>query len=212
MVLYKKGSSGEVVKQIQKALNLYPDGIFGIMTEEAVKEFQKNKDLTVDGTVGPQTLAYLIPSRFKKSKRTINELIVHCSATPEGQNYTVEDIRKWHKAQGWSDIGYHYVVYRDGTVHNGRDVDLVGAHCNKGGHNQHSIGICYIGGVENKKGVSASMQKAKDTRTEEQKAALLSLLIDLKKLYPQAQIWGHHDFDSGKDCPSFDARNEYRSL
>lgn len=212
-MVYKKGSpKSEVVKQIQKALHLYPDGIFGILTEEAVKEFQKNNGLTVDGVVGPKTLAYLIPLKWKKSKRYINELIVHCSATPEGNNITVDDIRADHKKQGWSDIGYHYVIYRDGSIHNGRDVDLVGAHCAKNGHNQHSIGICYIGGVENKPGVPYYKQKAKDTRTEAQKAALLSLLVDLKKLYPQAQVWGHHDFDSGKDCPSFDARNEYRKL
>lgn len=212
MTLYKKGSKGEIVKQIQKALHLYPDGIFGILTEEAVKEFQRATGLSVDGVVGPQTLAYLIPLRMKKSKRFIKELIVHCSATPEGKDYTVDDIRAWHKQQGWSDIGYHYVIYRDGTIVNGRDVDLVGAHCNKNGHNQNSIGICYIGGTENKSGVPQHLQKAKDTRTEEQKMSLLSLLLDLKKYYPNAQIWGHHDFDSSKDCPSFDARKEYKKL
>ena len=212
MVLYKKGSKGEVVKQIQKALHLYPDGIFGILTEEAVKEFQKSKGLSPDGIVGPKTLAYLIPFKLKKSKRIINELIVHCSATPEGNDYTVENIRADHKKQGWSDIGYHYVIYRDGTVHMGRDVDLVGAHCAKGGHNQHSIGICYIGGVENKPNTPYHLLKAKDTRTDEQKTALLSLLLDLKKMYPQAKIYGHRDFDSGKECPSFNAKSEYSRL
>lgn len=209
-MVYKKGSRGEIVKQIQKALHLYPDGIFGVLTEEAVREFQKDNGLNVDGVVGPKTLAHLIPFRLKKSKRYINELIVHCSATPEGQNYTVDDIRKWHISQGWSDIGYHYVIHRDGTIHNGRDVDLVGAHCSKNGHNQHSIGVCYIGGVENKPNTPYALLKAKDTRTDAQKGALVCLLYDLKKLYPKAQIWGHRDFDSSKKCPSFDARNEYR--
>jgi N-acetylmuramoyl-L-alanine amidase len=215
MTLYRKGSpKSEVVRQIQKALKLYPDGIFGILTEEAVKEFQEKNGLKADGIVGPATLAVLLKKSFslRKSKRYINELIVHCSATPEGCDYTVEDIRKWHKSSGWSDIGYHYVIYRNGTIVNGRDVDLVGAHCAKGGHNQHSIGICYIGGVENKPGIPVHLQKPKDTRTEAQKMALLSLLIDLKKLYPSATIWGHHDFDKGKDCPSFDARAEYKNL
>lgn len=212
-MVYKKGSpKSEVVKQIQKALHLYPDGIFGILTEEAVKEFQQANGLIVDGIVGPKTLAYLIPFRLKKSKRIIKELIVHCSATPEGKDYTVEDIRRDHKKQGWSDIGYHYVIYRDGTIHEGRDVDLIGAHCSKGGHNQYSIGICYIGGVENKANTPYQLLKAKDTRTEEQKTSLLSLLLDLKKLYPQAQIYGHRDFDSGKECPSFNAKSEYRRL
>lgn len=212
MTLYKRGSKGLVVKQIQKALHLYQDGIFGILTEEAVKEFQRANGLTVDGIVGPETLSYLIPLRLKKSKRYINEIIIHCSATPEGRDYTVERIREDHKKQGWSDIGYHYVIYRDGTIHEGRDVDLVGAHCAKGGHNQHSIGICYIGGVENKAGIPYHLLKAKDTRTEDQKKALLSLLLLLKKIYPQAQVWGHRDFDSNKDCPSFDARKEYKMI
>lgn len=207
MTLYRKGSRGEVVRQIQIALHLYPDGIFGVNTEQAVKEFQKRNNLNPDGIVGPLTLAKLIPQRFKKSKRTITELIVHCSATPEGVDYTVDDIRRWHKQQGWSDIGYHYVVYRNGLIVDGRDVDLIGAHCLKGGHNTHSIGICYVGGVD-----KDDMKKSKDTRTHEQRAALKAILIDLKRLYPNAKIYGHRDFDKGKDCPSFDARTEYSEL
>lgn len=212
MELYKKGSRGEMVKQIQIALHLLPDGIFGPLTEEAVREFQKTKGLAVDGIVGPATLAMLIPKRLKKSKRRIDEIIIHCSATPEGRDHNVEDIRRWHKQQGWSDIGYHYVVYLDGDIEIGRDVDLIGAHCAKGGHNLNSIGVCYVGGVENKEGVPAAKQKPKDTRTEQQKASLLSLLYDLKKLYPNAKIYGHHDFDPMKACPCFDAKDEYRKL
>lgn len=213
MELYKKGSpKSEIVRQIQIALHLYPDGIFGIMTEEAVRDFQRENNLTVDGIVGPATLAKLIPFRIKKSRRVIKEIIIHCSATPEGRDYTIEQIRKDHKQRGWSDIGYHYVIYRDGTIHNGRDVDIIGAHCAAGGHNKYSIGICYIGGVENKEGVPYNRQKPKDTRTEEQRAALLSLLLDLRKIYPNAAIYGHHDFEPHKECPSFDARKEYRRV
>ena len=212
VTLYKMGSRGDMVRQIQKALHLIPDGIFGILTKEAVEAFQKENGLTADGVVGPATLARLLPQRLKKSKRKITELIVHCSATPEGRDYTVEQIRKDHMKQGWSDIGYHYVIYRDGTIVNGRDVDYIGAHCSKGGHNTYSIGICYIGGVANLPNVPYAKQPKKDTRTEQQKASLLSLLYDLKKLYPKARIYGHHDFDKGKDCPSFDAKKEYENL
>ena len=210
MELYKIGSQkSEVVKQIQKALHLYPDGIFGKLTEEAVKDFQAKNSLKVDGIVGPATLAKLIPQRFKKSKRTIDEIIVHCTATPEYKHYTVSDIRKWHTTpvnkggRGWSDIGYHYIVYLDGTVVEGRDVDIAGAHCV--GHNSHSIGVCYVGGIDR------YTKKAKDTRTELQKNALLNLLMDLKKLYKNATIHGHRDF-ANKACPSFDATKEYRRL
>jgi N-acetylmuramoyl-L-alanine amidase len=204
MELYKRGSQGEVVKQIQKALHLLPDGKYGVMTEEAVRAFQISHGLTPDGVVGPATLAKLIPARLKKSKRTIREIIIHCSATPEGRDYTVEDIRRWHKEQGWSDIGYHYVVYRNGHIEPGRNVDTIGAHCT--GHNSNSIGICYIGGV------ARDGKTAKDTRTLAQKAALLSLLVDLRKLYPNAIIIGHRDYDNGKECPSFNAKTEYHNI
>lgn len=217
MNLYKRGSTGEVVKQIQKALAgagfaVIPDGIYGKITEEAVKAYQSRNGLKSDGIVGPATLAKLIPCRFKKSKRRIKEIIIHCTATPEGQNYTVEQCRADHKKQGWSDIGYHYLIYRDGSVHEGRNVDYIGAHCAAGGHNTYSIGIAYVGGVENKPGVPYARQKPKDTRTLAQKAALLSLLMDLRKLYPDAKIYGHHDFEPKKQCPCFDAKLEYRRL
>lgn len=211
MILYKKGSRGEGVKQIQIALHLYPDGIFGTLTEEAVKEFQKEHNLTIDGIVGPNTFNVLTNgSQLKKSKRRINSIIVHCSATPEGRDYTVDQIKKDHKEQGWSDIGYHYVIYRDGSIHEGRNVDIIGAHCE--GYNSNSIGVCYIGGLENKPNVEYKKLKAKDTRTEAQKRALIELLSKLKKYYPGAKIYGHHDFNKGKDCPSFDAKNEYKNL
>lgn len=211
MTIYKQGSRGETVKQIQKALNLYPDGIFGPLTTEAVKTFQKEHGLTADGLVGPATLAKLLPTitGLKKSRRTITEIIIHCTATPEGKDYTVVDIRRWHTlpvskgGRGWSDIGYHYIVYRDGSVHEGRDVNISGAHCT--GHNARSIGIVYVGGMD------AKNKEAKDTRTEAQKATLLSLLLDLRKLYPQAKIHSHRDF-AAKVCPSFDATQEYRRI
>ena len=211
MILYKKGNREEGVKQIQIALHLYPDGIFGTLTEEAVKEFQKEHNLAIDGIVGPNTFNVLTNgSQLKKSKRRINSIIVHCSATPEGRDYTVDQIKKDHKEQGWSDIGYHYVIYRDGSIHEGRNVDIIGAHCE--GYNSNSIGVCYIGGLENKPNVEYKKLKAKDTRTEAQKRALIELLNKLKKYYPEAKIYGHHDFNKGKDCPSFDAKNEYKNL
>ena len=200
---YKRGSRGEVVKQIQKALKLYPDGIFGALTEERVKLFQAEKGLTVDGIVGPATLALLIPMRLKKSKRKIKEIIIHCTATPEGREYSVDDIRKWHLARGFSDIGYHYVIHLDGEIEVGRDVDISGAHCS--GHNANSIGVCYVGGV------AKDGKTPKDTRTLEQKSSLTNLIFDLKRLYPLAEIHGHRDF-ANKACPSFDATKEFRRI
>lgn len=209
MELYKLGSKGEMVKQIQKALHLFPDGIFGKVTESAVMDFQKSVGLKQDGIVGPATLAKLIPCRLKKSKRTIKEIIVHCTATPEGKDCTIADITRWHKDRGFATIGYHYVIYRDGTVHEGRDVNLIGAHCTN--HNSYSIGVCYVGGLKFVPNVPTNKLPAKDTRNEKQKAAMLSLLLDLKKLYPNAKIYGHRDF-ANRSCPCFDAKNEYKNL
>ena len=209
MTIYKQGSRGELVKQIQRALKLYPDGIYGPMTAERVREFQAAHGLKVDGMVGPATLGRLLPPvvatvlKMKKSRRTITEIIIHCSATPEGKDYTVDDITRWHKQRGFTTIGYHYVVYRDGSIHDGRDVDVAGAHCT--GHNSHSIGVCYVGGID------AESRQPKDTRTEAQKASMLSLLIDLKKMYPGAKIHGHRDF-AAKACPCFDATREYMRI
>ena len=135
--------------------------------------------------------------------RTINEIIIHCADTPAGRDNTVADITAWHKDRGFRTIGYHYVIYRDGSIHTGRPVQEIGAHCK--GHNAHSIGICYIGGK------SADGKRHEDTRTPEQKEALLSLLRQLKAQYPNATVYGHRDFSS-KPCPCFDARSEYKSL
>ncbi len=212
MELYKVGSRGAMVRRIQQAVGCYPDGVFGKLTEESVKAWQLAHGLIPDGIVGAKTLAKMFPQvlGFKKSKRRIDLILVHCTATADGKDFTVEQIRGWHtapkpKGNGWSDIGYHYVIYRDGTIHEGRSVDVSGAHCE--GWNAHSIGIVYVGGCE-KDG-----KTPKDTRTDEQKAALLSLLMDLRKMYPQAKIAGHRDYDKrGKKCPSFDAKTEYKDI
>lgn len=135
--------------------------------------------------------------------RTINEIIVHCSATPEGKDYTVKQIDQWHRQRGFDCIGYHYVIYRDGTVHKGRDEQRIGAHCK--GHNANSIGVCYIGGC------ATDGKAPKDTRTAAQKAALVKLLRELRKRYSKAVIHGHRDF-AAKACPSFDATKEYAVL
>ena len=199
MVL-KLGSRGNEVKVLQEKLNLKVDGIFGPLTEEAVKDFQRSNGLEVDGIVGANTLSKL---NLSVNKRTIKELIVHCSATPEGKDYSVDTIRQWHLQRGFSDIGYHYVIYRDGSIHIGRDESIIGAHCT--GHNTNSIGVCYLGGC------ASDGKTPKDTRTTEQKQSLVKLLKELKTKYPQASIHGHRDFSS-KACPSFDATKEYSSI
>lgn len=205
MEVLKKGSRGNDVKTLQRLLHLYEDGIFGTLTEEAVKEFQEAHGLVADGIVGKKTWEALQNGEkgLVKSRRRITEIIVHCTATPEGKDYTIKDITSWHKQRGFTTIGYHYVVYRDGSVHTGRDVNVAGAHCT--GHNAHSIGVCYVGGL------AKDGKTPKDTRTNVQKASLEILLRKLRTLYPTAKIYGHNTF-SAKSCPCFDATKEYAKI
>lgn len=134
--------------------------------------------------------------------RTINEIIIHCSATKEGNKISAATIDRWHKDRGWRGIGYHYVVRIDGSIEYGRPVQDIGAHVK--GRNKHSIGVCYIGGLD------ADMEP-KDTRTTEQKESLLYLLKTLKRLHPNATIHGHREF-ANKACPCFDANKEYCNI
>ena len=128
--------------------------------------------------------------------RKIDKIILHCAATPEGKDFTVKDIRNWHLQRGFSDIGYHFVIYRDGTVHRGRPAEFAGAHTL--GQNKNPIGICYIGGC-------AADGKPKDTRTPEQRFALFKLVYELMQQYniPISKVFGHREF-ANKACPSFD--------
>lgn len=131
--------------------------------------------------------------------RKIDKIILHCSATKEGQHFTTDDINQWHIARGFAKIGYHYVIYLDGSVHKGRNEELIGAHCL--GHNATSIGICYIGGLN-------STGNPKDTRTEAQKEALIKLINELKVKYPKAKVHGHNEF-AAKACPCFNVKKEF---
>ena len=104
--------------------------------------------------------------------RPLDTIIIHCSATPEGRDVSADDIRSWHKARGWSDIGYHFVVNIDGFLQMGRPIEQIGAHAK--GYNRKSIGICYIGGTD-------ADLNAKDTLNEAQRETIQALIIDLKR-------------------------------
>ena len=209
------------------------DGKAGQKTTAAVKAFQREFGLVVDGIVGPNTtkalerattpakpgqpepdksaMAQPVPAgaappansgtlALLATSRPISEVIVHCTATPEGKDYTVADIRAWHKARGFSDIGYHYVVYRDGSIHEGRPVGQVGAHVE--GHNTGTIGVSYVGGV------AADGKTAKDTRTAAQRASLLWLVQQLMARHSAIKkVTGHNQY-AAKACPSFDVRKD----
>lgn len=130
--------------------------------------------------------------------RRIDEIIIHCTATKEGVDVDAKTIDKWHKQRGWKGIGYHYVIKLDGTVEKGRNDEEVGAHCTN--HNAHSIGIVYVGGLDNN-------GKPKDTRTDAQKESMWNLLRILLIKYPTANVHGHNEF-ANKACPCFDVQKE----
>lgn len=134
--------------------------------------------------------------------RKINKIIVHCTDTPGDRPVSVNDIARWHKERGFCDIGYHFVVYLDGSVHAGRLVCDIGAHCK--GHNADSIGVCYVGGRDKKGDYS-------DTRNDAQKEALRNLIKKLLAKYPGAKVYGHRDF-AARACPCFDAKTEYENV
>lgn len=132
--------------------------------------------------------------------RTITLIIIHCSATPQGSSLSFEECRRDHiMHRHFRDIGYHYYITRDGVVHEGRPIEKVGAHCE--GHNSHSIGVCYEGGLD-------ANGKPADTRTDAQRKALKSLIEDLHQRFPKALIVGHHDLNPSKACPGFEVKGK----
>lgn len=141
-------------------------------------------------------------------KRKIDKIIVHCSATRPSHDIDAEEIDRWHKKRGWSGIGYHFFIKREGQIQLGRPLEKSGAHTK--GLNKNSIGICYAGGVKEERGENGKWE-ADDNRTSQQKDSLLSLLKLLKNMFPEAIIHSHRDF-AAKACPSFDATKEYSEL
>lgn len=153
--------------------------------------------------------------------KTIDAIVIHCSATRAGQDVRASDIDKWHRERGFAMIGYNYVIDLDGTVEKGRPLTMDGAHCNTAGlsgkvYNKHSIGICYVGGLD-KHGRPA------DTRTPAQKMALAKLVNELILKYPIVEVIGHRDASPDKNgdgkitqnewvktCPCFDVKAEFQ--
>jgi N-acetyl-anhydromuramyl-L-alanine amidase AmpD len=136
---------------------------------------------------------------------SVKYLIIHCSATRSNQSYTVEQLARDHKSRGFRTVGYHFYIRRDGTVTQHRLLSEAGAHCVP--WNRSSIGICYEGGLDPEGSPC-------DTRTSQQVDRLYELLVELRRLFPDAEIRGHRDMPGTvpKHCPCFNAVEEYRLL
>ena len=131
--------------------------------------------------------------------RKLTRIILHCTATPDGRHVDVATIREWHRKRGWSDIGYHFVIYLDGSVHNGRPVEKVGAHVS--GHNADTIGVVYVGGTD-------AAGKAKDTMNDAQETAFVNLVASLRDKYGALTLHGHNEY-AAKACPSFNVKQKF---
>lgn len=123
--------------------------------------------------------------------REIDKIIIHCAYTPPSMDIGAAEIRQWHLARGWSDIGYHYVIRRNGEIEAGRALQTIGAHAK--GYNRHSIGVCLVGG------------KPDCNFTADQWESLHSLANELTAMHPGADLIGHNEV-SPKSCPQFDVR------
>ncbi|KMT52429.1 peptidoglycan recognition protein family protein [Pseudomonas fildesensis] len=136
-------------------------------------------------------------ARVQFKQRSVTRLLViHCAATRPSMDIGLREIRQWHVQQGWLDVGYHYIIRRDGTVEVGRPHDAVGSHVK--GHNSESVGVCLVGGVDDN-------LKPQDNFTDAQWKALDLLVWEtIVPLYPGVTLTGHRDLDPGKACPSFD--------
>lgn len=126
--------------------------------------------------------------------RSIDTLIIHCSYTPPSMDIGVDEIREWHLRKRWSDIGYHFVIRRDGAVETGRPIDVIGAHAK--GHNEGSIGICLVGGMNDNGDADCNF-------TKWQWYQLIDLVEALRIAHGITKVIGHRDV-SDKQCPCFD--------
>ena len=136
--------------------------------------------------------------------RDINRIIIHCSATPEGRDIDAATIKDWHvNGNGWSDIGYHYVIKLNAEIESGRPLDVTGAHVK--GHNKDSIGICYVGGADED-------MNPKDTMLDCQEEAMRELIFSLRMVWDKdLTLHGHNEYAS-KACPSFKVSQKFEDI
>ena len=186
----------QVWKTIQRWAGAVDDGVPGPKTAKAILS-----------KAGLQMPDYLLVTG---DGSLIRKIVLHCTATREGQEIDAATIRRWHKRKGWFDIGYHFVIGLDGNIERGRPENINGAHVED--HNTGSIGVVYVGGLD-------AQGKPKDTRTPAQLSAMARLVGELVAVYPEAKVMGHRDLSPDKDgdgvverhewlkdCPCFDAQ------
>ena len=130
-------------------------------------------------------------------RKSTDYIVIHCAATKASMDIGLTEIRKWHvQDNGWRDVGYHYIIRRNGEVELGRSIRDTGAHA--AGYNHKSVSVCMVGGM-------AEDNSSENNFTAQQWTALLDLVKQLKSNYPDADVIGHNEI-SEKECPSFDVQ------
>lgn len=148
-------------------------------------------------------LAYNEDGKMMDSPQSVRFLVIHCSATKCNRNYTEKQLLRDHKARGFRTVGYHFYCRKDGSLTQFRKLLEVGAHARP--YNRCSIGICYEGGLDEE-------GRPANTLTHAQHRVIRHLLLQLKILFPQAEIVGHRDLPGAtpKECPCFNAAELFR--
>lgn len=200
MRLIQRGSRGDDVKKWQDFIDVEADGIFGNGTTKGTIEWQETNGLVADGIVGKLSVKKAEEQGFEKQTeytRNVNEVIVHITASND--NATVADIKAGHIARGFSDIGYHWIVDREGIVHKGRSESIIGSHV--AGYNTDTIGISYIarGSDSDQNGTYGRYM------TDIQRSALERQIAVILKRYGLTikDVSGHNQYNLGKACPCF---------
>lgn len=223
MKLMQVGTKGNNEKAWQKFLNkfyadkigyvkLVEDGNFGKKTEAISKNFQSDNGLEVDGLIGKNTILKAVEFGFNKPSeftRDIHEIILHITAN--GNGLTGQALREYlvkvHKGNGWSDIGYHWIVDKDGNVIKGRDENIIGSHCKAQGKNNGTIGIAYDSRGNDKTpyavyGIYFQSPEQKESFERLVKEKMIEFNIDIENVH------GHNFYDKGKACPCFNVEQD----
>jgi N-acetylmuramoyl-L-alanine amidase len=161
-------------------------------------------DLLGRYTYDKKTQAIGITTEAGTRMRKINEIIIHCTATPEGREVSRQELHEWHTNRGFNGIGYHFIIHIDGTIESARPLYMIGAHCL--GHNTNSIGISYVGGTKKE-----SPKQPKDTRTPAQVRQIWNLVLYLLNYFPSATVHGHYEY-AAKACPCFNVQKEWKEI
>jgi N-acetylmuramoyl-L-alanine amidase len=179
--------------------------------KESLSKLPTNSVIPKPSTAPTQTQFTFVSSKeelqaeFASCTRDITEVVAHWTATYTNQDIGAEEVHEWHKKRGWSGIGYHYIIRRDGRIQRGRPISKQGAHANDNGHNKYSLGISFAAGYNCPSGTkNPDKFVSADSITPQQMRSFEMFMSAFYDEWPGGQAWGHVDTDNtGKPDPGF---------